>query len=148
VRPILADFARRTPGALVEVKEAGLAWHWRAADPEVGARQARELGMHLGQLMSNEPVQMLWGDHVLEIRPYGVNKGTVAAELAREHLPEATLIAAGNDRTDDDLFGALPDVAVTIAVGERPSKARHRVHDVWELRKLLADFYNGKTPGR
>ena len=65
VRPILADFARRTPGALVEVKEAGLAWHWRAAEPDVGDRQANELGIYLGQLMSNQPVELLWGDHVL-----------------------------------------------------------------------------------
>jgi trehalose 6-phosphate synthase/phosphatase len=143
VRPILADFARRTPGALVEVKEAGLAWHWRAADPEVGSRQAHELGMHLSQLMSNQPIQLLWGDYVLEIRPYGVHKGTVADELARDRLPEATLLAAGNDRTDDDLFVSLPDVALTIAVGERPSKARYRLHDVWELRRLLAQI-NGR----
>jgi trehalose 6-phosphate synthase/phosphatase len=143
VRPILSDFARRTPGALVEVKEAGLAWHWRAADPEIGSRQAHELGMHLSQLMSNQPIQLLWGDHVLEIRPYGVHKGTVADELAREHLPESTLLAAGNDRTDDDLFGSLPAIALTIAVGERPTKARYRVHDIWELRRLLTQI-NGR----
>ncbi|MGQ0704402.1 MAG: bifunctional alpha,alpha-trehalose-phosphate synthase (UDP-forming)/trehalose-phosphatase [Gemmatimonadales bacterium] len=138
VRPILADFARRTPGALVEVKEAGLAWHWRAAEPEIGRRQANELGAHLGQLMSNQPVELLWGDEVLEIRPHGVNKGTVAAELAAEHLPEGVLVAAGNDRTDEDLFGALPDAAITIAVGKRPSRAHYWVRDVWDLRKLLA----------
>lgn len=139
VRPILADFARRTPGALVEVKEAGLAWHWRAADPEVADRQANELGLHLGQVLSNLPVELLWGDHVLEIRPHGVHKGTVAAELAAE-FPGAALLAAGNDRTDEDLFAALPGTAVTIAVGDRPSRARHRVREVGELRRLLADL--------
>ncbi len=122
----------------MEVKEAGLAWHWRAADPEIGDRQANELGTYLGQLMSNQPIELLWGDKVLEIRPHGVHKGSVAAELAAEHLPEGTLVAAGNDRTDEDLFAALPEQAVTIAVGERPSRARYRVPDVWELRKLLA----------
>jgi trehalose 6-phosphate synthase/phosphatase len=138
VRPILADFARRTPRALVEVKEAGLAWHWRAADPDIGDRQANELAMHLGQLLGNQPVELLRGDYVLEIRPHGVHKGIVAAELAAEHLPEATLVAAGNDRTDEDLFSALPPAAITIAVGDHPSRARYRVRDVWELRKLLA----------
>ena len=137
VRPILADFARRTPGALVEVKEAGLAWHWRAANPEIGDRQANELGMHLGQLLSNLPLELLWGDRVLEVRPHGVHKGLVAAELAAEHLPEGVLVAAGNDRTDEDLFAALPNEAITIAVGDRPSRAHYRVHDVWILRDLL-----------
>ncbi len=142
VRPILTDFARRTPGALVEVKEAGLAWHWRAADPDVGDRQANELGIYLGQLMSNQPFELLWGDHVLEIRPHGVHKGTVAGELATDHLPEGMIVAAGNDRTDEDLFAALPESAVTIAVGNRPSRARYRFRDVWELRKFL-DRING-----
>ena len=137
VRPILADFARRTPGALVEVKEAGLAWHWRAADNEIGDRQANELGMHLGQLLSNLPLELLWGDRVLEVRPHGVHKGLVAAELAAEHLPEGVLVAAGNDRTDEDLFASLPNEAITIAVGDRPSRAHYRVHDVWILRDLL-----------
>jgi trehalose 6-phosphate synthase/phosphatase len=137
VRPILMDFARRTPGALVEVKEAGLAWHWRAADSEIGDRQANELGMHLGQLLSNLPLELLWGDRVLEVRPHGVHKGLVAAELAAEHLPEGVLVAAGNDRTDEDLFASLPAEAVTIAVGDRPSRAHYRVHDVWILRDLL-----------
>ena len=137
VRPVLADFARRTPGALVEVKEAGLAWHWRGADPAIGDRQANELGMHLGQLLSNLPLELLWGDRVLEVRPHGVHKGLVAAELAAEHLPEGVLVAAGNDRTDEDLFAALPPEAITIAVGDRPSRAHYRVHDVWILRDLL-----------
>jgi trehalose 6-phosphate synthase/phosphatase len=137
VRPILSDFARRTPGALVEVKEAGLAWHWRAADPEIGDRQANELGLHLGQLLGNLPLELLWGDRVLEVRPHGVHKGIVASELATEHLPEAVLVAAGNDRTDEDLFASLPADAITIAVGDRPTRARYRVHDVWILRDLL-----------
>ena len=143
VRPILVDFARRTPGALVEVKEAGLAWHWRAADPEIGDRQANELGLHLGQLLSNLPLELLWGDRVLEVRPHGVHKGIVAAELAQEHLPEGVLVAAGNDRTDEDLFAALPEEAITIAVGDRPSRAHYRVHDAWILRDLLKCCLNG-----
>ncbi len=138
VRPILADFARRTPAALVEVKEAGLAWHWRSADPAIGDRQANELGLHLGQLLGNLPLELLWGDRVLEIRPHGVHKGVVAAELVAEHLPGATLVAAGNDRTDEDLFAALPAEAVTIVVGDRPSRARFRVNDVQAVRNFLA----------
>jgi trehalose 6-phosphate synthase/phosphatase len=137
LRPILLDFAGRTPGALVEVKEVGLAWHWRAADPEIGDRHANELGVRLGKLLSNLPLELLWGDRVLEIRPHGVHKGLVAKELAAEHLPEGVLVAAGNDRTDEDLFDSLPSEAITIAVGDRPTRAHYRVHDVWNLRELL-----------
>ena len=41
VKAILEEYAARTPGALVEEKTAGLAWHYRAADPEFGAAQAK-----------------------------------------------------------------------------------------------------------
>ena len=138
VRPILADFARRTPGAMVEVKEAALAWHWRSADPEIGARQANELGLHLGQVLGNLPLELLWGDRVLEILPHGVRKGLVSGELAGGLLPGNMLLAIGDDRSDEDLFAALPPEAVTVVVGDRPSRARYRVRDAWEVRQFLA----------
>ncbi|NOT07765.1 MAG: bifunctional alpha,alpha-trehalose-phosphate synthase (UDP-forming)/trehalose-phosphatase [Gemmatimonadales bacterium] len=137
VRPILSDFVRRTPGAFVEVKEAGLAWHWRRADAEVGARQANELGLHLGQLLSNLPLELLWGDRVLEVRPHGVNKGIAVADLVARRGKGTALVAIGDDRTDEDLFAALPDDAVSIVVGERPSSARYRVANVDEVRAFL-----------
>ena len=43
IAAILEDFAQRTPGAFVEKKSSVLAWHWRLADPEFGARQSNEL---------------------------------------------------------------------------------------------------------
>ena len=44
--PVLSsrDFAARTPGSLVEVKTAALAWHYRMADPETGARRPTSSG--------------------------------------------------------------------------------------------------------
>jgi trehalose 6-phosphate synthase/phosphatase len=71
VRRILEEYAARTPGALVEEKTAGLAWHYRAADPEFGAAQAGDLLLHLATLLSNAPAEVLTGDHVVEIRPQG-----------------------------------------------------------------------------
>jgi trehalose 6-phosphate synthase/phosphatase len=43
----------------------------------------------------------------------------------------------GDDTTDDDMFEALPDGAVTIAVGFRPSPARYRVARPQAARALL-----------
>jgi len=137
VRPVLADFARRTTGAMVEVKEAALAWHWRAADPEIGSRQANELGLHLGQLLGNLPLEVIWGDRVLEILPHGVHKGVVTGELAGALLSGNLLVAMGDDRTDEDLFAALPPESVSVVVGERPSRARYRLRDAWEARAFL-----------
>ena len=83
---ILRDITARTPGSLIEVKAVALAWHYRMADLETGARRANELRLHLNQLLSNQPVEILAGNRVLEIRPYGVHKGRIVAPLSPERL--------------------------------------------------------------
>jgi trehalose 6-phosphate synthase/phosphatase len=137
VQPVLARFADRTPGALIELKETGLAWHWRRADAERGDREARALAQHLTAVIGTLPLEVLWGDKVLEVRPREVHKGLISGPHA-VRTPGKTVIAAGNDRTDEDLFEALAEAALTIVVGTRPSSAQYRVADVWELRDFLS----------
>ncbi|HZJ55216.1 MAG TPA: bifunctional alpha,alpha-trehalose-phosphate synthase (UDP-forming)/trehalose-phosphatase [Myxococcaceae bacterium] len=137
VRSILEEYAARTPGALVEEKTAGLAWHHRAADPEFGAAQAGDLLLHLATLLSNAPAEVLTGDHVVEIRPQGVNKGQVVQAVVA-HAPRGTLVAAlGDDRTDEDLFAAVPPGSISIHVGPAASRAELRVRNVTEARAFL-----------
>jgi trehalose 6-phosphate synthase/phosphatase len=141
VLAILRDFAERTPGSLIEEKTAGFAWHYRAAEPEYGAAQAKELSVHLAALLSNVPVEILPGDMVLEVRPFGVHKGLAATEVlarARQSAPWTLVLALGDDRTDEDLFAALPEGHLAIHVGPSPSRAPLRVRDVAAARALLA----------
>jgi trehalose 6-phosphate synthase/phosphatase len=139
-RAILKDFTDRTPGALVEEKTVGYAWHFRAAEPEYGAAQARELSLHLSELLTNAPVEILQGDKVIEIRPHGIDKGR-AARLALAGQPEdAVVLAMGDDRTDEDLFAALPEGSLSIHVGPSESRAVLRVADVRAARALLAEI--------
>jgi trehalose 6-phosphate synthase/phosphatase len=137
VLAILEDYAGRTPGSLVEEKPAGLAWHFRAADPEFGFQQANELRVHLHELLSNAPVEILAGDRVIEVRPHGVNKGRIVPAVLQEH-PGGFLLAIGDDRTDEDLFAALPADAASIHVGSGDSRAGYRLLDVSKVRGLLA----------
>jgi len=137
VRAILEEYAARTPGALVEEKTAGLAWHYRAADPEFGAAQAGDLMLHLATLLSNAPAEVLSGERVVEIRPQGVNKGQVVP-VVLSHSPPRTLVAAlGDDRTDEDLFAALPPGSISVHVGPAPSRADLRLRNVTESRAFL-----------
>jgi trehalose 6-phosphate synthase/phosphatase len=137
---ILEDFAANTPGSLVEEKTAGLAWHWRASDPELGARQARELQLHLTELLANSPVEILPGSKVIELRPHGVNKGRVVEHALGGAPPGTAVLAIGDDRTDEDLFAALPAHAIAIHVGARASRAPYRLAGVVETRRLLRDL--------
>ena len=136
-RAILEEYAARTPGALVEEKTAGLAWHYRAADPEFGTAQAGDLLLHLATLLSNVPAEVLTGDRVVEIRPQGVNKGQVVPLVLSELPPGGVLAAVGDDRTDEDLFVALPPKAISLHVGPSASRAELRVRNVGEVRTFL-----------
>jgi trehalose 6-phosphate synthase/phosphatase len=133
----LREFGANTPGSLVEEKTVGFAWHYRGADPEFGERQANELKLHLTELLANSPVEILPGNKVIEVRPYGVNKGLVVQTALAAHGPDALAVALGDDRTDEDMFAALPASGVAIHVGEQQSRAPYRVADVPAARQLL-----------
>ncbi|HET9594565.1 MAG TPA: bifunctional alpha,alpha-trehalose-phosphate synthase (UDP-forming)/trehalose-phosphatase [Anaeromyxobacteraceae bacterium] len=144
VLAILRDFAERTPGSLIEEKTAGFAWHYRTADPEFGAAQAKELSLHLAALLSNVPVEILPGDRVLEVRPHGIHKGRAVAQVLSHSEPGTLVLAMGDDRTDEDLFAALPDGSVAVHVGPSASRAPIRVRDVPAARALLAQIAEGR----
>jgi trehalose 6-phosphate synthase/phosphatase len=137
VLAILRDTTARTPGSLIEVKAVALAWHYRLADLETGARRANELRLHLNQMLSNQPVEILSGNRVLEIRPHGIHKGRIVPPLPPERLARTTVVAIGDDRTDEDLFGAVPPEAISIRVGPGPTRARYRLESVAAVRALL-----------
>jgi trehalose 6-phosphate synthase/phosphatase len=137
VLALLRDTTARTPGSLIEVKAVALAWHYRLADLETGARRANELRLHLNQLLSNQPVEILAGNRVLEIRPHGIHKGRIVPPLSPERLARTTVLAIGDDRTDEDLFAALPPDAISIRVGPGTTRARFRLENVSAVRALL-----------
>ena len=144
VRAILEHVTARTPGSLVEEKTVSLAWHYRMADLEFGAFQARELRVHLTEALSNLPVEVITGERVIEVRPHGVQKGVIVAPLV-DATRGCLVVAMGDDRTDEDLFAALPAGAIAIHVGPAPSRAGVRLAGVEDARRLLgavvADHY-------
>lgn len=134
---ILREFADRAPGSLVEEKKSGIAWHYRMCDPEFGARQANELKVHLSALLANAPVELLSGDKVVELRPHGSNKGRVAQALMKQAKPGALVVAFGDDVTDEDMFAALPDDALSFHLGPAPSRAKLRLDGWKDVRRIL-----------
>ena len=140
VHGMLENFRARTPGSLIEEKSVSLAWHYRMAEPEFGTFQANELRTHLAQLLSNQPVEIVSDERVIALRPFGVTKAT-AVESALSSAPAGALVVAiGNDRTDEELFAALPESAIAIHVGSTASRAPIRIPDVAAARRLLASL--------
>jgi trehalose 6-phosphate synthase/phosphatase len=93
--------------------------------------------MLLGDALSNQPFEVLEGKKVIEVRLGGVSKAVVAQHVQSEQSPDTLVLAIGDDRTDEDLFRALPPSAVTVAVGRTPTRATNRVEDCRAVRHIL-----------
>ncbi len=140
VLQILENFTARTPGSLIEEKTVSVAWHYRMAEPEFGAFQANELTLHLSQLLSNEPVEIVTDDKLIEVRQTGVDKGIVVPRLLAQSPPGVFVVAMGDDRNDEELFAALAGQGTTIHVGGGTSMADVRVPNIDAARRLLASL--------
>jgi trehalose 6-phosphate synthase/phosphatase len=149
-RPAVLDCMRRfaawTPGAFVEEKDAGVAWHYRAVEPTLGATQGRALELELTTLLAGAPVSILLGSKVIEVLPDVVHKGRLIPPLVAAAPTGALVVAIGDDRTDEDLFAALPADAIAVHVGPGPSRAPFRLDSVGDVRVLLRAI--GDPPSR
>jgi trehalose 6-phosphate synthase/phosphatase len=136
VRPLLERYVDRTPGALIEDKEYSLVWHYRAADPYIGPLRARELRDALQDLTGDAGLGILEGNKVVEVKNADANKGR-AASLWLEREDWDFILAIGDDRTDEDVFAALPQSACSVRVGWAPSRAEYYADSVADVRRLL-----------
>jgi trehalose 6-phosphate synthase/phosphatase len=139
VRPILQVYVDRLPGAVLEEKEFSLAWHYRRADPEQASLRAQELLDDLAGFTRNIDVQVLEGNKVLEVRNTGVSKGAAALEWLAGN-PADFVLAVGDDRTDEDLFRALPASAYSVRVGLATTAARYYLGNHTAVRRMLREL--------
>lgn len=133
--------AEELPGAHVELKPAGLAFHTRrmASDDAAGASDrvvalARE----------HEGVFVRTGHNVVELSVVETDKG-VALETIRAQVGATAVLYLGDDTTDEDAFITLsgPDVGVKVGGGE--TAARFRVGNADEVTRLLAYLAEART---
>ncbi|KAK7187373.1 hypothetical protein DPSP01_002500 [Paraphaeosphaeria sporulosa] len=107
---VFQHYADKTPGSFVETKKIALTWHYRLADPEWGAFQARECQKHLENTIGKKyDVEVMTGKANLEVRPRFVNKGEIAKRLVEEYgaEPPEFVLCLGDDFTDEDMFRSL-----------------------------------------
>ena len=131
---MLAEPLTRYDGVFVENKRWTLSVHFRLADPTVVPNVERVLtgiATELGLLI-------LEGKKIFELRPpVAINKGTALIELARslgvirDNDLVGSLLYAGDDRTDEDAFRALPPPpsnAIALHVGRAELPEGFRTH--------------------
>jgi trehalose 6-phosphate synthase/phosphatase len=139
MRPTMELYAQRSPGSFVEEKNHTLAWHYRNVDTELGFIRSRELLDNLHHLVRNTPLQIIDGNKVIEIRISGVDKGSVAKEFL-QHDNYDFILAIGDDKTDEDMFKALADNAVTIKIGTGHTAAQYSLNNQQEVINLLHEL--------
>ena len=137
VYPILQRYLSRCKGTFIEEKNASLCWHYRNADADLAALRTIELRDELmGIISNNTPLQIIDGHKVLEIKKAGYNKGTAAKKILGDEYYDF-ILAVGDDKTDEDLFSALPPHAYTMKVGKGPSKAKYNFQKQNEVIRFL-----------
>ncbi len=139
--PIMNSYAEKLPGAFVEEKEYSLVFHYRKSDPAFAALRVRELMNHLVAFTTNMDVQVMQGNHALETRNAGVDKGVAALHwLSKMKKYPRFILTMGDDSTDEDLFRAMPRDSFSVKVGFQPSYAKYNIANSSEVILLLNDL--------
>lgn len=136
IQPILEQNVDRLPGSFIEEKNFSLVFHYRNADLELAEVRVKELTDDLVHYTANMDVSVLKGNKVIEIKNTGISKGYAGLDLVNYYNPD-NILSIGDDWTDESLFAALPEHAVTIKVGIGPSNAKYNVKDYEEVREFL-----------
>ena len=137
VLPVLQRYADRCTGAFIEEKALSMVWHYRNADPEIALLRSQELKDELRELVSHDgKLQVMEGHKVIEVKRSGYDKGSVAAKLLGT-APYDFILAIGDDKTDEDLFRALPAQALTFKIGISATLAKYNLKDQRQVSRLI-----------
>jgi trehalose 6-phosphate synthase/phosphatase len=140
VVPILEHFVDRTPGSFIEEKKYSIVLHYRMAEPEFGSWLANELVSMLEAMLAETELRAMRGNKMVEVKPVWLNKGEAFERLLRCQPEPDFLFAAGDDRTDEDLFERVNGQAWTVHVGSGPTRAGFAVPSFQSVRSLLGKF--------
>jgi trehalose 6-phosphate synthase/phosphatase len=145
VQELLLEVSEEVPGTRLERKPCALAWHYRMADADYGIWRARELHSQLEQSLSHLPVEIVHGHRVIEVRAAGVHKGSYVQRVTAVGVAPDFLLCIGDDRTDRDMYRALPAEAFTVHVGGKIDEARFSIDSPERVRRFLGALVAAAT---
>ncbi|KAF2102215.1 trehalose-phosphatase [Rhizodiscina lignyota] len=147
-------YTERTQGSFIERKKVALTWHYRRADPEYGAFQARECQKRLEETVARRyDVEVMTGKANLEVRPRFVNKGEIAKRLVNEYANDLQFVLClGDDFTDEDMFRALRNCklsddyifSVTVGASSKQTLASWHLLEPGDVLSIIS-LLNGNT---
>lgn len=144
IRPLMELQSDKCAKSFIEQKEFSLAWHYRNAELVHGGLMAKELFDKLLTATMHLPVNVLYGNKVIEVRPNGIDKGSATGVLLASGSYDF-ILCIGDDKTDEDMFKRLANIpfANTIKVGQGTSFANYNIqspHVVKTFLQMMADY--------
>jgi trehalose-phosphatase len=144
IAPLIRAAVRGIPGVWLENKQFSLSLHFRQASA-AGKKKAQKLFLErVRPFVAARQVRIMQGKQVLEVRlPVDWNKGNAVGWLIKKWVPARSanpfVVAAGDDRTDEDMFRAIPSGGISVFVGRRgvSTRARYRVDAPGGLYRFL-----------
>jgi trehalose-phosphatase len=103
----------------IERKRASIALHWRARSPAAAAEAAGAVGERWAELEAARGFRVRRMHDGLELRAPGPTKANAIQALA-EANPDAFILFAGDDDTDEDGFRALRGSGFPVLVADLP----------------------------
>jgi trehalose 6-phosphate phosphatase len=135
--PVMADFAERHPGVMLEDKGGSLALHYRQAPSLAAACGALVRGIVHA---SGGALKAIDGKMVVELMPRTAGKGqAIAAFLSEPPFRGRRPVFVGDDSGDEEGFAVVDRLGgISVRVGAGPTAARHRLADVGDVLAWLA----------
>jgi trehalose-phosphatase len=128
------QIAAKTPGAMVERKPAGIAFHYRNAQDQPAAVAVDELLKSVG---GQAGVFVRHGKKIVELSVVKTDKGNALQKL-RRRMGASAVIFFGDDLTDEDAFKSLAGPDLGIKVGDGATAAKYRLPGTLDVARLLA----------
>ncbi len=116
------------PARALERKPASLAIHWRGLEPEEQETIRDRVLNRYSKLPQNGSIELLPFDDGLEIRATGRTKADAVHAILDKKAASTPLAYLGDDRTDEDAFGALGNDDLALLVRDTP---RATLADYW-----------------
>lgn len=129
--------------SFVEIKEFGVAYHYRNVAEKQGFNTSRELLMLLKNHMYNTPTQIIDGNKVIEVKHFMAHKGTTCKNNILTQGEHDFVLAFGDDKTDEDLFEMLTgENEFSVKVGQGNTAAKYRLNTVEDVLAFLSELEN------
>ena len=116
-------YRKRVQNTYIYYKGSAMVWHYREADPELGAWQARELSAALEETLSSHHVVVSSGKGYVEVKIRGVNKGVAATTILKELETKISrpdfVLCIGDDTSDELMFESVNEaMKCELSVGQ------------------------------